>query len=356
MRNLAASVLSLLICVSPGLACNSDKGAAASASAEISAKAGVSVSPTLGGSVLMVGEHPVELAVAENGFVQGLVYDAQGKALASAEPQLSVSLRTKGGGQPKASLVWNGPHARLEGRAQLDAGLSAEPIEVSLDLAGQHASALLSDYAILPFARFGGSVLAAGPYAVEVLAKGDGVSAYVLDASGKAQGGADFSVKLQFGAGAEHALELKWDAARACYTASFAGDLSAQPLRLSLIAFGKAYSGAAASLKAVAAARMDARAQLNVGASAQLGVPEPNVDAAAGAGARAAADAKAQLNASVKAGAKAAADVKASVKAPSVKAPSAKLQKSASATTSSKASGGKVKASAGVKAGVHLGF
>jgi hypothetical protein len=157
-------------------------------------------------------------------------------------------------------------------------------------------------------------------------------------------------------AGAEHALELKWDAARACYTASFAGDLSAQPLRLSLIAFGKAYSGAAASLKAVAAARMDARAQLNVGASAQLGVPEPNVDAAAGAGARAAADAKAQLNASVKAGAKAAADVKASVKAPSVKAPSAKLQKSASATTSSKASGGKVKASAGVKAGVHLGF
>ena len=105
---------------------------------------------------------------------------------------------------------------------------------MSLYLSGQHASATLGDYAILPFARFGGSVLAAGPYAVEVLAKGDAISAYLLDASGKAQGGADFSLKLQLGAGAEHALELKWDAARACYTASFAGDLSAQPLRLSL--------------------------------------------------------------------------------------------------------------------------
>ena len=347
MRHLTPSVLSLVVCVSSVLACNSDKGSAgasggASASAEVSGKAALSVSPSFGGSVLSVGEHPVEIAIAENGFVQGLVYDAQGKAIASADPQLSLALRTKGGGQPKVSLVWSAPHARLEGRAQLEAGLSTEPIEVALDLAGQHATATLSDYAILPFARFGGSVLGAGPYAVEVLAQGDGISAYVLDASGKAQGGADFSLKLQFGAGAEHALELKWDAARACYTASFAGDLSAQPLRLSLTAFGKAYAGAAASLKALAAARMDARAQLNAGASAQLDVPEPKVDAALGAGAKAAADARAKASARVK--------------APTVKAPSVKVQKSASASASSKASSGKVKASAGVKAGVHLGF
>ena len=357
MRFLAPSVLSFVVCVSSALACNSDKGSAASASAEVSGKAALSVSPTFGGSVLVVGEHPVELAIAENGFVQGLVYDAQGKAIASAEPQLSVALRTKGGGQPKASLVWNGPHARLEGRAQLEAGLSAEPIEVSLDLAGQHATATLSGYAILPFARFGGSVLAVGPYAVELLAKADAVSAYVLDASGKAQGGADFALKLQFGAGAEPALDLSWDAARACYTASFAGDLSAQPLRLSLTAFGKAYTGAAASLKALAAARLDARAQLNAGA--QLDVPKPNVDAALGAGAKAAADAKAQLTAGVKAGAKAAGGAKAKASA-TVQTPSLKLQKSASASSSSKTSSSKtsstVKASAGVKAGVRLGF
>jgi len=360
MRHLTPSVLSLVLCVSSVVACNSDKGAAASASAEVGGKAALSVSPTFGGSVVAVGEHPVEIAIAENGFVQGLVYDAHGKAIASADPQLSLALRTKGGGQPKVSLVWSAPHARLEGRAQLEAGLSTEPIDVALDLAGQHATATLSDYAILPFARFGGSVLGAGPYAVEVLAKADAISAYVLDASGKAQGGADFSLKLQFGAGAEHALELKWDATSACYTASFAGDLSAQPLRLSLTAFGKAYAGAAASLKAVAAARMDARAQLNAGASAQLDVPEPKVDAALGAGAKAVADAKAQLNAGVKVGAKAAGDAKAkasaSVKAPSVKAPSVQVQKSASASASSKTSSSKVKASAGVKAGVHLGF
>jgi hypothetical protein len=348
----------LVVCVALGLACNSDKGAGtaasggASASADVGAKAALSVSPTFGGSMVMVGEHPVELAIAENGFVQGLVYDAQGKASAGAEPQLSVSLRTKGGGQPKASLVWNAPHARLEGRAQLEGGLSAEPIDVSLDLAGQHATATLSDYAILPFARFGGSVLAAGPYAVELLAKGDGVSAYVLDASGKAQGAADFSVKLQFGASGEHALDLKWDAARACFAASFAGDLSAQPLRLSLTAAGRAYTGAAASLTALSAARLAARAQLNAGA--QLDAPEPKVDAALGAGAKADAKAKAQLNTKAQLNAKATAS--AAVKAPSVKAPSVQLQKSASASASSKAAGGKVKASSGVKARVHLGF
>jgi hypothetical protein len=348
-----------VLCVSFALACNTDKGAGAAASAEVSAKAAVSVSPSFGGSMLMVGDHPVELAIAENGFVQALVYDAQGKLIAGAEPKLSLALRTKGGGQPKASLLWNEAHARLEGRAELEAGLSAEPIEVSLDLAGQHAQATLSDYAILPFARFGGSVLAAGPYAVELLAQADAVSAHVLDASGKAQGGADFALQLQFGAAAEHALDLKWDPARACHAASVAGDLSAQPLRLSLTAFGTSYTGAAASLKALAAARLDARAQLNARASAQLDAPAPKIDVALGAGAKAAADAKAQLTSGAKAGAKAASDAKAKASA-TVKAPSVKVQKSVSAsasskTSSSKTSGG-VKASAGVKAGVHLGF
>jgi hypothetical protein len=359
MRRFASPLLSLLLCLSAGVACNTDKGSGAAASAPLGAQAALSVSPSFGGSMMLVGDHPVELAIAENGFVQGLVYDARGQLIAGAEPQLSLALRTKGGGQARAALAWNEPHARLEGRAQLEAGLSAEPIEVSLDLAGQHAQALLSDYAILPFARFGGSVLAAGPYAVELLAQAGVISAHVLDASGKAQGGADFAMKLQLGAGAEHTLELKWDPARACHAASFAGDLSAQPLLLSLTASGKVYTGAAASLKALAAARLDARAQLNAGASAQLDAPAPKIDAALGAGAQAAADAKAQLAAGVKAGAKAAGGAKAKAAA-TVQAPSVKLQKSVSASSSSKTSSSKtsssVKARAGVKAGVRLGF
>ena len=71
MRFLAPSVLSFVVCVSSALACNSDKGSAASASAEVSGKAALSVSPTFGGSVLVVGEHPVIQPGAAYDYVSG---------------------------------------------------------------------------------------------------------------------------------------------------------------------------------------------------------------------------------------------------------------------------------------------
>src|SRR6187455_2073084 len=90
------------------------------------------VTPTLGGNVLAVGEHQVELAVFENGQVQGMVYAAGGPALEPAAlPKLTVALRTKAGGHHIAALAWDAPHACLQGRAALDAALVAEPIDVS---------------------------------------------------------------------------------------------------------------------------------------------------------------------------------------------------------------------------------
>jgi len=343
--------------LSAGFGCNSDKAGASggtAGTASAAAKAGaeaklVLVAPTLGGSVLVVGEQQVELAILENGLVQGLVYDAQGKAVAAAQlPKVSVALRTKGGGRPSAALVWVAPHACLEGRAQLEAGLVAEPIDVTLEGA-ERATAMLANYAILPFARFGGSVLAVGPYAVELVAKPDAVLAYVLDATGQARGGADLSLQLAVGAGGETKLDFKWDPARAGYTAALDGklDVSGQPLRLALTAAGQAYLGAVQSLQALAAARLDARA----GASAQL--PAPQLDAQLNAGAHALGDAKAKLSAGAKTGAAALGKAKASASA-KLAAPSAKVQKSASLTTSSKSS--KAKASAGVKASASFGF
>ena len=342
-------------------ACNSDQGksteAPAGATANVAASAQASlVTPRLGGSVVAIGEHQVELAILENGLVQGRVYDARGKALAEAEaPKLSVALRTKGGGHPKATLAWAAPHACLEGRAQLEVGLVPEPIDVTLELGAERASATLDGYAILPFARFGGSVIAVGPYAVELLKKPDLVLAYVLDASGKAQGGADLALQLQLGAAAGTKLDFKWDPVRAAYTAALDGklDLSSEPLRLGLTAFGKAYTGAVQSLQAVATARLDARAGLAAGASAKLELPAPRVDAQLNAGAQALGDARAHASADAHAGAAALAKTKASASA-KLSAPSVKVQKSASASTSAKSS--KAKAGAGVKASASFGF
>jgi len=310
------------------------------------------ITPTLGGSVLVVGDHQVELAVFENGQVQGLVYTVGGQALAPlALPKVTAALRTRGGGQHEAALAWDAPHACLQGRAALDAALVAEPIEVSLDVGGQVVKAALVDYAILPFARFGGSVLAVGGYAVELVAKPDLVAAYVLDASGKAQGGTDFSLQLRLGADAGTTLDLKWDPVRASYTASLDGklDLTAQPLRLALTAAGKTYLGATLSLNALAATRLGARAQ------AGLDVPAPKLDAKLSAGGKALGDAKASIAAGAKSGASAAAKVGASVQAPK---PSVNVsaKKSVSASTQANSSGAKAKAGAGVKAGVSFGF
>jgi hypothetical protein len=355
MMQMRFRVLSSLVLVcfgasSAGFGCNSDKAASSGAAASAELKADVKLmTPTLGGSVLAVGEQQVELAILENGLVQALVYDARGQAIAAADlPKVSVALRTKGGGRPSAALAWLAPHACLEGRAQLEAGLVAEPIDVTLEGATR-ATATLSNYAILPFARFGGSVIAVGPYAVELVSKPDVVLAYVLDASGKAQGGAELALQLQLGATAGTQLDLKWDPARSAYTAALDGklDIAGQPLRLRLTAAGKAYLGAVQSLRAVAAARLDARAQL--GAKAQLDVPQ--LDAQLNAGALG--DAKGKLSARAKTGAAALSQTKARASA-KVAAPSLKVQKSASASASTKSS--KAKASAGVKASASFGF
>jgi len=338
------------------LGCNTEKapasdGSAAEAKSSVAASGSTAgqaqlqlVTPTLGGNVLAVGDHQVELAVFENGQVQGLVYTAGGQALEPAAlPKLTAALRTKGGGHRVAALAWDAPHACLQGRAALDAALTVEPIDVSLDFAGKVSTATLASYAILPFARFGGSVLAVGGYAVELVAKPELVAAYVLDASGKAQGAGDLALQLQFGADAGSKLELKWEPARASYIAALDAklELMAQPLRLALTAAGKTYLGATSSLSALATTRLGARAQ------AGLELPAPKLDAKLAASGKALGDAKA----SIAGGAKGAAT--AQVPKPSV---NVSAKKSVSASTKASSSGTKAKASASAKAGVSFGL
>jgi hypothetical protein len=358
--------VSLLVCSALGVACNSapadSASAGPSAAAAVQARASL-VTPTLGGSVLAVGEQQVELAVLENGSVLGQVYDASGSVVAPAAlPKVAVELRTQGGGRPRAELSWQPAQACLSGRAQLDAGLASEPINVSLDLNGKVSTASLSGYAILPFARFGGSVLAVGPHAVELVAKGNTVLAYVLEASGQARAGAGLALQLELAGGAP--LALSWDAGAAHYRAQLDGklDLSAQPLRLTLSAAGKSYVGAVSSLSAVAKARLAARAQLSAAGSARLDAPAldataqlaaPSAALKGGAALKgsAALKATADVGASKLAAGKLAANQAVSARA-TAKAPSLKVSKAASASTSVKKPS--AKASAGVKAGASF--
>jgi hypothetical protein len=335
------------------LGCNTEKAPASDVSAaEAKSNAAAQgstaaqlqlVTPTLGGNVLAVGDHQVELAVFENGQVQGLVYTAGGQTLEPAAlPKLTAALRTKGGGHAIAALAWDAPHACLQGRAALDAALVVEPIDVSLDFAGKVSTATLANYAILPFARLGGSVLAVGGYAVELVAKPDVLAAYVLDATGKAQGAGDLALQLQLGADAGSKLDLKWDPARASYVASLDAklELMAQPLRLALTAAGKTYLGATSSLSALAATRLGARAE------AGLEVPAPKLDAKLTASGKALGDAKGSIAGGAKGGA-----------AVQVPKPSVKVSaKSASTSSKASSSGTKAKASASGKAGVSFGF
>ncbi|MEY2934780.1 MAG: hypothetical protein RL033_5529 [Pseudomonadota bacterium] len=344
------------------MACHSPSADVAGSSPPVAAAAAAHtalVTPTLGGSVLAVGAQQLELAVLENGSVLGQVYDASGALVASAQlPQVAVDLRTKGGGRPHVELGWDPARGCLAGRAQLEAGLIAEPIDVSLALNGKVSRALLSGYAILPLARFGGSVLAVGPHAVELVVQGNTVLAYVLEASGQARAGADLTLQLQL-AGADP-LTFSWDAQRSQYRLDIDGqlDLSAQPLRLTLSAPGKSYAGAVGSLSGMAKTRLDARAQLSADAQlsaagrAQLATPALEASAKAKLPA-------ASLKASASAGAsKLAAGKLAASKALSARvsaqAPSLKVSKSASSSASVKKPS--AKASAGVKAGASFSF
>ncbi len=338
--------------------CNSQQaeGAASAppATAAVQARAAL-VTPTLGGTVLAVGEQQLELAVLENGSVLGQVYDASGALVSEAErPKLSAELRTQGGGHPRAELSWQPAQGCWLGRAQLEAGLVAEPLQVSLEAKGQVNTATLGEYAILPLARFGGSVLAVGPHAVELVAEGNALLAHVLEASGQARAGAELSLQLELAGGAP--VALVWDAQRARYRAELAGklELAAQPLRLTLTAAGKSYVGAVASLRAAAQAQLAARAQLAAAASARLAAPV--LDATAQAALPGAA-LKAKASATSKLAGKATSKVTASKAAAAqvnVKAPALKVDKSVSTSASAKKPS--AKASAGIKAGASLSF
>jgi hypothetical protein len=307
-------------------------------------RAGVVVPrPKLGGHVLAAGDFSAELFARPSGEIQAFVRDSAGADVrADAGASFKARCRAKGGASEEIALNFDPARASFVGKAKAGVELEPGPLEFVAEAKAGAGIGRLESIALDIDVSHGGQLVAAGDFTVELVAKGNAISAFVFDASGKAHATGDLDLKLDVGADAATNLALKWDAPSLSYKASFSGqgDLSLQPIRVALVAAGKAHFGAVMSLQAAAKANLNAKAKLDtdLDAKAKLGA-----DAKAKLGVNAKLDPK--LDAKAKASLEKGASAKVSVTPPKVSV-STKQEASAGAKA-----GGGAKASAGISFG-----
>jgi hypothetical protein len=299
--------------------------------------------PELGGSLLAAGDFGAEVFVRANGEVLALVRDRTGARLgADADLSVSAKVATADGASHDLSLAFDAARGCFAGKAGAGIALAPGPFELSVSgKAGARVGAL-ANLALTASATHGGEIVVVGDYAVELVLEGKEIVAYVFDASGKASAAADLGLELELGASGEQRLKLGFHAPSLSYRAAFSGSIDAVPVRVRLVASGKAFVGAALSLKALGKARLggslSAAADLGASAGAEL---DTGVSVKAPA-----------VNAKVTAtGAKnASAGAKVSLTAPKVSVTAPKVSVTNKASTGTKA-GGSAKASAGFSLG-----
>jgi hypothetical protein len=291
MRVLAFSLYlvssaSLRVCDDESSSATGAASAAATAQASAAARATVGASgPRIGGSQVTVGSHAVELLVHASGLAEAIVTDAAGQVV-SEGVKLSLVAEAKGGEKVAGKLAFSAPRGRFEGRCRGkgkgNVELSAAPIELSLDVGGKVATATLKDAVIVHGPRFGGQMLVAGSYGVEVLARPSGeVFAFVHDRAGaevKADAGLDIRANLTGKLGSEE-IALRFDPARGCFAghAKAGAELSSGSLELSLKAGGNAAVGRLARIALLAEATHGGAVVLLGGFSAEIVVKGPDV-------------------------------------------------------------------------------
>jgi hypothetical protein len=307
--------------------------------------------PEFGGSLVVAGDHSAELLLRTTGEILAFVRDAAGAAVhADAGLKLSANVQTAAGARENVTLEFDAARKCFAGNLKAGALLAPGPVELSITGKAGVAIGGLSQIALRVDAAHGGEVLVVGDYSVELVAQGKELHAFVFDASGKAVSAADLDLRLDLAALVSPNVALTWDAPSASYRAALNGkvDFDAQPIRVTLVAAGRAFVGAAASLQAVVAAKI---APIKLGADAKLDAnAKVDVNPKLDAKAKLAADAKLKVpdvKANLTAGATKAASAAAQVK---VTPPKVTVEKSASASASSKTGGG-AKASAGFSFG-----
>jgi hypothetical protein len=261
------------------------------------------VGPELGGTLVVAGEHGVEIVADADGSVEAVVHDAAGvRVEGDAAAKLELELSGIDGKLHIVALAWNEARARFTGRAKAGVKLAAGPAKIGV--AGK-AAVKLPKLALRAEAMHGGRLVVAGDYSVELVAQPGGiVAAYVFDASGKAHATGDLDLALKLGAGAF--VKLAWDAPSLSYRAKFDADLAFEPIVVAVKAHGTAHVGASAKLGAKLKAKLDVpdvKANATAKANAKAKVTAPavkvsapklnvSVDKSASAGAGAGAKAK----------------------------------------------------------------
>jgi hypothetical protein len=160
-----ARPLTLLVALTTTFACATQKTEPApeasaavgtEAQADVRAKANVAAAPRLGGNVVVAGDYQAELAVHENGWVKGLVFDAQGAALAPTRvSDFKVALNAEGDAKLDLTLTWDATcncflGNAFEGQSDLAARLVAKPVQLSFNVDGAAQAGALAAYTLLP--------------------------------------------------------------------------------------------------------------------------------------------------------------------------------------------------------------
>ncbi|MEP7051492.1 MAG: hypothetical protein ABJB12_14120 [Pseudomonadota bacterium] len=257
--------------------------------------------PKIGGHVLAAGNFSAEVLVHRGGEIQALLRDTAGVEVnGEAGLELVARCKAKGGATEEIALRFDAPHACFAGQAKAGVELEPGPLEFVIEGKAGGGVGGLEHLALTVDASHGGQLIALGDYSVELVAKGNQVSAFAFDAAGRAQTAGDLDLKLGIGAGGASLLALGWDAPCLCYKANVAADLklALQPIRVSLVAAGKAFFGGVGSLQAAAKANLHADAKLDtptldangkLGAASKLAAGatvklDPKLDAKASAG------------------------------------------------------------------------
>jgi hypothetical protein len=251
------TIVTSLILVSAGFlrVCGSDSSSnQPSASAEVAASAAVEANtgavakPRIGGYVLSVGQHSVELLAHQSGAVEALVSDSSGK-LVSDGVGLTLRATSKAQGAQEIALAFTPPLARFEGQAKAGVELTPGPTSVTLSLGGKLAQGSVDRLPVVAAPEFGGSVLLVGDYSAEVIARADGeVLAFVKDPQGAAlssAGGLGLTANVQTSGSARESVELAFDAARKCFAGHVKAGVEIAPgaLELSLRNQGRVLVG-----------------------------------------------------------------------------------------------------------------
>jgi hypothetical protein len=216
----------------PEAAAGASAAAVASAEADLTARA--KASPRLGGSMTLVGEFQTELAIREDGSVEGLVFDADAKLVPPERVSaFSAMLALDGGALVPVALTWDAAAARFRGHADLGSTLLTNPVDVKLSVDGRTQTGVLEDYALLPKLE--------------------------LQANAKVKGLADAAVKLP--------------------TASATGSVQAgaRKLRAAKASRNGHVKAGTRAAKVALATKPRAALSANAKASAKLDVPKPKV-------------------------------------------------------------------------------